>query len=179
MRTQETPARSRVIGVAAVVALIAIGLGGLVYVFTSPTQAPAESLQIPHADVVPVQFDMGPFDRVCREYVNELGLVDYTALKEHPEDLDEFLNEVAAVSPHSNLATFPGAREALAYWINAYNALMMKAVLQAYPTKSVHDIEPDVFMTRSRVCGGEKLSLDDIETGIVRKEFLDPPSTSV
>jgi hypothetical protein len=53
---------------------------------------------------------------------------------------------------------------------------MMYAVVQAYPVESVNDIskEPDVFNAKGRVCGGEDLSLDAIETEIVRKEFLDP-----
>ncbi|MGD8240938.1 MAG: DUF547 domain-containing protein, partial [Armatimonadota bacterium] len=74
------------------------------------------------------------------------------------------------------LATFDSEHKALAYWINAYNAWMLQAVTDAYPTASVKDIssDPDVFDTRGRICGGDDLSLNQIENEIVRREFLEP-----
>jgi hypothetical protein len=53
---------------------------------------------------------------------------------------------------------------------------MMRAVLDAYPVARVTAItaHPDVFGVVQRVCGGEYLSLNQIEDDIVRGEFLDP-----
>jgi hypothetical protein len=147
----------------------------LVKALRSPTAPTPDYLTVPHASVDPVAFDYAPLNRVLHRFVNGVGLVDYTGLKRDPADLDAFLAEVEKVSPHSNLATFMTRDEALAYWINAYNAWALKTVLDAYPVKSILDIDGGkVFDREGLLCGGDKLSLNDIESGIVRREFADP-----
>ncbi len=162
------------LGVSMLVVMLATAAGGLWWAFTAQTEAPPEHLVVPTAETESVEFDIAPMDRVCRQFADEMGMVDYTALKDNPEDLLAFLSQVKAVSPHSNFATFPREDEALAYWINAYNAWMMKAVIDACPVESVKDIEPAVFDDQFVVCGGEEMSLNFIENEIIRKEFAEP-----
>ncbi len=173
----ETPRGPQYIGVLLVAVMMVAAVGALVYVAQAPTQQLPDSLAIPYAATEAVAFDIGPFNRVCPQYVDEIGLVNYSALQADPHDLQVFLDQLAKVSPHSNIATFTSKNEALAYWINAYNAWMIKAVLDAYPIDSVQDIsqDPDVFEAKGRICGGESLSLNDIEHELVRKEFALEP----
>lgn len=120
--------------------------------------------------------DYAPLKRVHARFVTAGGLVDYAGLKKDPSDLLAFLKQAAKRSPLSDPGDFRGRNAALAYWINAYNAWMMKAVIDAYPVGSVNDIgkNPTVFDARGRVCGGADLSLNEIEQRIVRKQFLEP-----
>ncbi len=173
----ETPRGPQYVGILLVALMMFAAVGALVYVVQAPTQQPPENLTIPYAVTELVAFDISPFEQVCRKYVDEVGMVDYSALHENSSDLKTFLKQVAEVSPHSNIAIFASKNEALAYWINAYNAWMIKAVLDAYPIDSVQDISQNsgVFEAKGRICGGENLSLNDIEHEIVRKEFALEP----
>lgn len=66
-----------------------------------------------------------------------------------------------------------------AYWINLYNAATIEVVLGAYPTSSILNIRDGLFPTgpwdrKVVTVKGEKLSLNDIEHGILRPIFHDP-----
>ncbi len=71
--------------------------------------------------------------------------------------------------------------EQLAYWINFYNALTVKVILDHYPVASIRDIDisPGLFADgpwdakQARVAGLE-LSLNDIEHRILRPIWKDP-----
>lgn len=112
------------------------------------------------------QFDYTPYARVLERYLDDRGLVDYAGLKDSSWRLDKFVEQLADYSPKSNARLLPKGPPALAYWLNAYNALMMARVVEAYPTTSVMRIGRDqgvVFTDRVNECGGQLLSLDDIE----------------
>jgi hypothetical protein len=69
--------------------------------------------------------------------------------------------------------------EQLAYWINLYNAVTIRVVLQHYPVRSIRDIDGGLFGTgpwakKLVTIEGERLSLDDIEHGILRPIWRDP-----
>ncbi|WP_158639207.1 DUF547 domain-containing protein [Elioraea rosea] len=75
--------------------------------------------------------------------------------------------------------------EAFAYWANLYNALTLKEVLDHFPVRSIRDIasrgvpfDPKGWFgpwrTRLVTVEGRRLSLDDIEHGIMRPTFGDP-----
>jgi len=172
----ETPRRPIGVGLGMTVGMMVVALAALMFVFQAPTAAPPEHLVIPRASTAAVWFDMKPLDRLSERYVDEVGMVDYEGLKKDHKDLDAFLRQVAEISPNNNIATFSSEEEALAYWINAYNAWMMKAVIDAYPTESVNDIgeDPGVFDVEDKTCGGDDLSLNNIENDIVRTAFLEP-----
>jgi len=122
-------------------------------------------------------FSQAAWGEVLKAYVTEDGLVDYPALKAHREGLDKYVSELAAASPKSNPELFPTRDDALAYWINAYNALIVRAVVDAYPTNSVLDIKVahGVFNRLKFPVGGTPMTLDDIEKGTLLKEWSDTP----
>jgi hypothetical protein len=69
--------------------------------------------------------------------------------------------------------------EQRAYWINLYNALTVKVVLDHYPVKSIRQIKPNMFSIgpwrKKRITvEGAELSLDDIEHRILRPIWRDP-----
>jgi hypothetical protein len=72
-------------------------------------------------------------------------------------------------------------REQFAYWVNLYNAVTVRIVLDRYPVKSIRDISLGGGLFQTGPWGakvvtvkGERLSLDDIEHGILRPLWRDP-----
>jgi len=131
------------------------------------------------ATVKPVragEFDHSTWDRVLKRFVTETGRVDYAALKANPSDLNEYAEQIATRSPISNANDFPTRESQIAYWINAYNALVMKAVIDHWPVSSVRKIGslPYSFFWREKfVAGGQKYTLDSMED-ILRKNLIEP-----
>lgn len=67
----------------------------------------------------------------------------------------------------------------LAYWANMYNALTLKVVLENYPVSSIRKIKSGAFKPgpwdRDAVkVNGKTLTLNDIEHGIMRKNYPNP-----
>ena len=120
-------------------------------------------------------FDYAPWDRVLKKYATETGRVDYAALKADSADLDRYVAEIAARSPISDPNDFPTRDSQLAYWINAYNALVMKAVVENWPTKSVRNLGKlySFFWGRKFVAGGKEYTLNNIED-ILRSKLAEP-----
>ncbi|MBM3537915.1 MAG: DUF547 domain-containing protein [Alphaproteobacteria bacterium] len=90
--------------------------------------------------------------------------------------LASYIERLAAV-PVDRLAR----DEQRAFWINLYNALTVKTVLDHYPVKSIRDIRisPGLFSSgpwgRKLIrVAGEDISLDDIEHRILRPLWRDP-----
>ena len=120
-------------------------------------------------------FDHTPLDRVLKTYVNEIGEVDYAALKKN-SDLDRYVQELEATSPANRPDLFPTRNDRLAYWLNAYNAFVLHAVAAHYPVKSVRNMGflYSFFWLRKFVAGGRRMTLRHLENQMIRKQFRDP-----
>ena len=118
------------------------------------------------------EFSHALFDQVLQKYVDSQGRVNYTGLKNNPGMLESYLDLLAVNAP-GDKATF---QTGLAFWINAYNALTIKGVLDHYPTTSVRKIKPfNGFFSRIKFqVGGRSYTLNDIEHDIIRYKFGDP-----
>jgi len=116
----------------------------------------------------PAPFDHSAFDRILRAHVRG-GRVDYAALKAADSGrLREYVASLAA-----GPASFVGADDELAFWLNAYNAFVIAGVIARYPDiKSVMDI-PDFFRGERWEAAGQPRSLDQIENQIIRPKFKD------
>ncbi len=130
------------------------------------------------------------FTRVLEDVVH-VPRVDYALLQDRRELLDAYLAELARVSPDALAAE--GRDERLAFWINAYNACMLKLVVDhypiepggtgilgairnrvaGYPDNSVWQI-PDVFSREHCRVAGQNRSQDQIEHEIIRPRFPEP-----
>ena len=117
------------------------------------------------------EFSHELFDQVLQGYVDSQGRVDYARLKSNPGTLESYLDLLAVNAPNDN-ATF---QTGLAFWINAYNALTIKGVLDHYPTTSVRKVKLfGGFFSRIKFqVGGRSYTLDNIEHDIIRYEFGD------
>jgi len=113
-------------------------------------------------------------DRLLAEYVRDEG-VRWAAWADHEGDraaLSDAVESLAAMRP-SRMEE--DAR--LAWWIDLYNALTLRLVLDHYPVASIREIDgPDGSPWRRKLVTveGRELTLDEIENGIIRPEFRDP-----
>ena len=121
-------------------------------------------------------FDHTTLDRVLKGYVNEIGEVDYAGLKKNPAELDRYVEMLAATSPANRPHLFPTRDDRLAYWLNAYNAFVLKAVSAAYPVNSVRDMGflYSFFWRRKFLAGGQQMTLTHLENQMIRRRFGDP-----
>ena len=119
--------------------------------------------------------DWAPWTTLLCEIVSQDGKVDYARLAERREQLDRFVAQLGAVGPDNHAEQFQTDEDRLAYWLNAYNAFTLHAIMQEWPISSVWKTRDGQFFQRRRHCaGGRAVSLDDIEHEILRGEFAEP-----
>jgi hypothetical protein len=113
---------------------------------------------------------------VLKSYVNQIGEVDYAAIKTHRKDLDDYVRRLGEASPTNRVDLFPTHPDELAYWINAYNAFVTRGVVDRYPTRSVRDLGLlySFFLRKDYTAGGAKMSLRSLENDIIRKRYGEP-----
>lgn len=92
------------------------------------------------------------------------GMVDYEKIKNNPQDLAELIQVVATKDLNS-----ASKDELKAFYINAYNLIVIKAIASKYPVKSPMDI-PGLFDKVKYQVAGEKLTLNELE----KKKLLEP-----
>ncbi len=113
-------------------------------------------------------------DDVLEAVVQPDGSVCYSALTEGParEALGSALRGIKKFDP----AGLDTDAEKLAFWSNAYNALMLDAVSR-YPNRSnvLGDDEGRTFFKTPMSAGGLMLTLDELENVILRKQDTDRP----
>ena len=134
-----------------------------------------------HDSTSTATIDFSAWDRLLMAYVSpsKSGVNHYDYAGVTPEDrkaLEDFLARMTAV-PISRHAR----PEQLPYWINLYNALTVRVILDHYPVDSIRDIDisPGFFSDgpwgkKLITVEGEDLSLNDIEHRILRPIWRDP-----
>lgn len=111
------------------------------------------------------------------EHPSGVNRFDYAALKSEPHDLaklNTYLDNLQLIDPREYARA-----EQKAYWINFYNALTVKVVVDEYPVDSIKEIH-ESWIPRSGPWGdvhanvaGQDLTLDNIEHGILRPIWQD------
>lgn len=114
------------------------------------------------------------YDRLTRTYVDELGSVNYGGLREELPALKDFMDQLAAASPENKPEWFGTEDERKRYYLTAYNAYIVFYAASAYPDRHALWSRLGRFKNKDIVLGGRKLTLNDLEHNIIRKEFLDP-----
>lgn len=94
------------------------------------------------------------------------GMVDYPAIKSNPDEIKAL---VAALAKF-DLKTLSGNHAEKAFWINAYNLLVIHAVASHYPIKSPLDV-PGFFDRAKHRLAGDSLTLNEIENNKLRKTY--------
>ena len=132
---------------------------------------PAASLSVDHADWGRILAAYAADDRdgISRVAYASVTREDHAALAAYIERL--------AATPVSRLSR----NEQFAYWVNLYNALTVKTVLDHFPVRSILDITLSTALlaigpwsTKVVTVEGERLSLDDIEHRVLRPIWRDP-----
>ena len=125
------------------------------------------------ADETPA-FSYASYAQALAAYVDDNGQVDYAGLKANRAGLDAFVDQLAALDPATVKTWNTGDRFAL--WMNAYNALTLKAVIDHYPVESIKDIGSVIKSVWDKLefnVMGRTLTLNNIEHDVLRKEFGD------
>ncbi len=119
------------------------------------------------------------WDVLLKKYVTTDGFVDYKGIQKEKDELDSYLRTLEANPPNREVWS---EQEQIAYWINAYNAYTIDLILQYYPLNSIKDIGSTIQVPFVNTpwdikfieIAGEKYDLNNIEHGILRKDFDEP-----
>lgn len=94
--------------------------------------------------------------------------VDYAALRASPlyNDFRQCTEKLRTFNP----STLRGRNARLAFWINLYNALILDAVIALGVQRSITEQRAGLTLLRQAayIVGGQRMSCDDIEHGILR-----------
>ncbi|KMQ52046.1 Uncharacterized protein DUF547 [Chitinispirillum alkaliphilum] len=122
------------------------------------------------------------YEQILSSYVSENGLVDYYMLQMDRYPLDKFILSLGFLD--STVFSRWTREEKVAFYINAYNAIVLRIVIDHYPLRpmrlssfrfpmnSILQIG-NVFKTKPFNIMGEELTLDQIENILTQK--LDEP----
>ena len=128
-------------------------------------------------------FPYEDYAAVLSAHVDDEGMVHYGGLKQNRARLDAFDRSLAALRPE----VYAGwsDQQKIAFWLNAYNALTLKAIIDNYPIKSsffaslrhpknsirqISGVWDEIEFTVM----GKAMTLEDIEHETLRKEFDEP-----
>ncbi len=133
-----------------------------------------------------------PIDRFSHEvledllhrYVDGAGNVDYENWHQRDTDrqrLDAYLAAVSLYSPESTPDRFETQQDELAYWLYAYNAYVIKSILDRWPLESVTNVKAPLEIVKGLgffyqlrfLFGGEAHSLYAVENDIIRARYRD------
>lgn len=112
------------------------------------------------------------WDQMVNKHVTPDGWVDYKGFIQDSAKLNSYLQALKNTLPDDDWTK----KEKIAYWLNVYNAFVVKLLIDHYPVESIKDIGPtlsiptvrDVFTIDFFKIGGKELSLNDVEHNILR-----------
>lgn len=107
-------------------------------------------------------------DTFLKSYVTEDGKVKYDQIKGN----DKSFIAINSILDSTNYYDY-SSDDLKAYWINAYNFIVIREVVRFYPIESVNEIL-GFFSNRQHQLGAQKHTLDYLENELIRKEFNDP-----
>ena len=128
-------------------------------------------------------FSYDGYARTLSAQVDGQGIVNYTGLKADRKGLDAFVSSLAALDPE--VFGKWSDKEKIAFWINAYNALTLRVIIDNYPIKasffsalrfpqnSIRQIK-GVWDEIQFPVMGRNMTLDNIEHDTLRSQFDEP-----
>lgn len=123
--------------------------------------------------VVPENFvDHEVWGKVLKEAISKSGWVDYRKLKRQKKTqrlLDAYVQDLSVLDP----STLADPKDRLASWLNLYNAMVLREILQHYPVKNILQIK-DFFGKKRFKIGEKEYSLLEIEEKIFKEELGEP-----
>ena len=101
---------------------------------------------------------------LLQKYVSEDGIVDYSSWNKNKDALNKYIKLLEQKSP----ANYWDRNDSLAYFINAYNAITVKLILDNYPLESIKEIK-DPWDSVSLKLPNIEFTLNKIEHEVLRK----------
>jgi hypothetical protein len=168
--------------------LALVSLGAVALAGTSHAASIAETFSR-HAAGATATVDHAAWDKLLKTYVKPredgLNRVDYAAFKANDHAaLKAYIKHLEATK-----VSALDKPEQFAFWANLYNAKTIDVILDHYPVTSIRKITIKAglfgyikksvgaggpWKAKIMKVGGQELSLDDIEHGIMRPIFKDP-----
>ncbi len=136
---------------------------------------PDASVNAPVDAAAPVDDPVARYDALLRAVVRGGG-VDYDALRARRGELVAFHDWLGTHGPATTPGDFPTREARMAWWINAYNATVLRAVVEApAATDNVMRLLPDggFFRARRWRLDGRDRTLDEVENRELRPVFRD------
>ncbi len=116
------------------------------------------------------------WNELTAKHVSAKGNVNYKGFIKDEKKLNTYLTELSKHHPEPEWDN----NDQLAFWINAYNAFTVKLIIKNYPLKSIKDIGGSIYKVNTAWdikfihIGDETYDLNNIEHGIIRKDFDEP-----
>lgn len=129
------------------------------------------------------EFKYVDYAKVLKKHVDANGMVNYKGLKNDRYGLDVFVISMALLK-HESYDKWKD-EDKIAFWLNAYNAFTLKAIIDNYPIKSsffrsrvypknsIRQIK-GVWTKLEFVAMNKRLNLAYLEHEILRKKFNEP-----
>lgn len=114
--------------------------------------------------------DVSAFFTDCDMFLNKHvsgTKVDYSTIKKDTKELDNLINTINKID-----VSKADDKNLKAFYINAYNIIMINAIVSKYPVKSPMDIA-GIFDTAKYPIAGSKLTLNEIENKMIRAKYND------
>ena len=105
-------------------------------------------------------------DAFLKKYVNN-GSVAYSKIKNNKTEITQLYNNIGKVSLAGT-----DIRSKKAFYINAYNLIVIYSILQHYPVKSPMDID-GFFDKKEHLVAGDKLTLNKLEKDKLLSSYKD------
>ena len=150
-----------------------------VFITAAPTFMIAEA-----EDVAPTDrsnYFYADYAAVLKAYVDDKGMVNYSRLQANRDRLDAFCLSLGKLDRRTYEKW--GDRTKIAFWINAYNGLTLKVIIDHYPIKgnwpvwypqnSIRRI-PGVWDKLKFEVISQEMTLEDIEHNTLRAKFDEP-----
>jgi hypothetical protein len=128
-------------------------------------------------------FNYDNYARVLKSYVDDKGMVNYKQLKANRAKLDLFTRELSKLDEQIYIKW--NDSDKIAFWVNAYNGLTLKSIIDNYPIKSsflksriypknsIRQISGVWDKKKHKVMNKDR-TLEQIEHEILRKKFDEP-----
>lgn len=136
------------------------------------------AIDSPTSNAAPV--DHSTWNALLKKHVSSAGYVNYNGFQADQAKLKSYLSLISKSAPAKSWSQ----NEKLAYWINAYNAFTVQLILDNADKNitSIKDIGSKVKIpfvntpwdVKFIKIGGKEMDLNNIEHGIIRKQFNDP-----
>ena len=85
-------------------------------------------------------FSLAKLNTFLSQHVDKNSLINYPLLNTNSSGLNRSITQIATINPDSHSELFSTEQDRLTYWINGYNAAVLKTFRHSYFISSVSDV---------------------------------------